>query len=106
MNASCWPQFWLDVRRTVTRMRNHGYPQSAARWFDAVEATVAQVLEQPGRGHPKPRLRPAGLRVLAVRDFPNFLIYYRPLPERVEFLRVAHGRQEAAKLLEQAAKRP
>jgi plasmid stabilization system protein ParE len=99
VNASYWPQFWKDVRQTVIRMQRHGYPQSARRWFDAVEFTVERILDNPGRGHPKPKLSPPGIRVLSVRDFHNFLIYYRALPDRVEFLRVAHGRQDAVALL-------
>ena len=105
MSVSYWPKFWHDVRSTVTRMQRHGYPQSAARWFDAVETTVERIIENPGRGHPTPKLQPPGIHVFSVQGFHNFLVYYRLVPDGVEFLCVAHGRQDAAALIAVGARR-
>ena len=58
----------------------------------------------PGIGEPysvrNPRL--AGLRCSSVKRFPKHLIFYRPVPEGIEVIRVLHGSRDAIPLLEES----
>lgn len=40
-----------------------------------------------------------GLRYFRIREFPNHVIYYRPIPKGIEVFRVLHGAQDADRLL-------
>jgi toxin ParE1/3/4 len=49
-------------------------------------------------GERSPRL--ADLRFFPVTRFPNHLVFYRPLEDGLELVRVLHGAREIARLLE------
>lgn len=71
---------------------------------EAVELAITQMYEmlaqKPGMGTEYHPLRHTleGIRMLPVAEYPNYLIYYRPLPENagVRILYVLHGARDAA----------
>lgn len=71
-------------------------PAAAARFIDAVDATIRVICELPGAG----RLRAfehralAGIRSWLVTDFANYLVFYRPTEHGIEVLRVLHGARD------------
>lgn len=71
---------------------------------DAVEAAITQMFEllaqEPGMGTEYNPLRRTlqGIRMITVAEYPNYLIYYRQLPENggARILYVLHGARDAA----------
>jgi len=48
-----------------------------------------------------PRL--SGLRQWRVKGFESYLIFYRPIPEGIEVLRVLHGARDIDRILDEEA---
>jgi toxin ParE1/3/4 len=72
-------------------------PRTALRFVRAVHSTYRSVAAQPGMGGPC-ELAVEGLRVIAVSGFRNHLVYYRPIEDGVEILRVLHAGQDAQRI--------
>ncbi len=72
----------------------------AYRFLDATSDTYRSIAEAPGLGsfysfqHPDLQ----GIRRRFVKEFPNYLIFYRETYDTVEILRVLHGSRDLSKL--------
>ena len=76
-------------------------PEVGHRFLVAAHDTFARLATQPNMGW-RARLRHAdlkGLRVFRVTDFERILLFYLPLLDGVEILRVAHGSRNLQALL-------
>ena len=77
-------------------------PGAATRVIDAIAETFKVVAETPGIGaarkYQNPRLH--NVRFFPVSDFPNYLVFYRPIPEGIEVLHVYHGARDLERLFE------
>jgi len=71
-------------------------PQAGAKFYDAVERTIDDICEHPRRGARFESSRPelAALRKIAVRGFPNHLIFYRIDGQIILIVRVIHGARD------------
>jgi toxin ParE1/3/4 len=73
---------------------------SSVRFAQAVQAAFEQIRELPHigriRAFPNPRL--AGIRQWRVPGFENYLIFYRPIEDGIEVLRVLHGARDVERL--------
>ena len=71
-------------------------PAAAARFMDAVDETVRATLKMPGAGRPREFNNPAlaGMRSRLVKDFENYLVFYRSTDVGIEVLRVLHGARD------------
>ncbi len=71
-------------------------PQSALAFVDAVERDLARLAEMPGLGSPRAfqQTQLAGIRMLAVTGFRNYLIFYRVVDDVLQVLRVLHAAQD------------
>jgi toxin ParE1/3/4 len=71
-------------------------PSAAARFMDAVDETVRGTLKMPGAGRPREFDNPAlaGMRSRLVKDFENYLVFYRSTDAGIEVLRVLHGARD------------
>ncbi|HVP13352.1 MAG TPA: type II toxin-antitoxin system RelE/ParE family toxin [Phycisphaerae bacterium] len=80
---------------------------AAERFLAAAHNTVKRLLEAPEIGRLRlfsdSRLR--GIRSWPVRGFESWLIFYRPLPDGIEILRVLHGARDVEATLEEAESR-
>jgi plasmid stabilization system protein ParE len=69
---------------------------SAARFYDSINATYKAILANPKRwplyGFGNPLLK--DLRKLAVTGFPNYLVFYRIDADMVEIVNVVHGARD------------
>jgi toxin ParE1/3/4 len=69
---------------------------TALRFLQAAEDTFAELAAMPGVGRPEdfanPRL--TGMRRWRVRGFDNYLIFYQPLSQGIEVLRVVYGTRD------------
>jgi toxin ParE1/3/4 len=76
---------------------------AATRFARAVEETFQQLASMPGMGSPREFRNPAlaGLRVWRLRGFENYLIFYRPVEQGVEVLRVLHAARDIQSILEE-----
>lgn len=75
-------------------------PGAAERVLDAIEATFQQLAKQPLSG-PFFRTRNrrlAGVRMLPVSDFENYLVFYRVDSDTVRLLYVVHGARDLPQL--------
>ncbi len=64
-------------------------PRSADRLLDRLDETFSRLAEMPHIGKSRFDLAPA-LRMFPVREY---LIFYRPIEDGIEIIRVLHGRR-------------
>jgi toxin ParE1/3/4 len=84
-----------DLQRHCDRLAERS-AATADRFMTAVERALDLLESMPELGGSceldAPQL--ADLRVLTVRRFRRFLLFYRPVPGGIELLRVLHGAQD------------
>jgi toxin ParE1/3/4 len=73
----------------------------ADRFFAEAEATFARLASMPGMGTRYAPEEPlyADLRDFPVSRFPNYLVFYRPVPDGIEVLHILHGARDIAGIL-------
>ena len=76
--------------------------ESAMRFLKAAEKTFLELAGMPGMGVVTSFSDSAesDLRRWRIRGFENFLIFYRPLEDGIEVIRVLHGAREIERLFE------
>ena len=72
----------------------------ARRFRDSVKETLQFLLAVPEMGSPWEKTAPKypGLRWWPVKGFPNHLIFYRPISQGIEVLRVLHASRDLEQL--------
>jgi toxin ParE1/3/4 len=77
-------------------------PSAARRFLAAAQKLYETLSAMPEMGalwEPEnPRF--AGLRHFPILKFPNYIVFYRPLPDGVEIVHVLHGARDLGPLLE------
>lgn len=78
-------------------------PDAAIRFLDAAESTFKILASMPEMGRPRRFSNPklSGIRSFRVDGFENFLIFYRPLSDGIEVIRVLHGARDLDTALEE-----
>jgi plasmid stabilization system protein ParE len=73
----------------------------ALRFLDKAEETFELLATQPGIGWRAHRLPSsfADVRICAINSFPKLLVFYRPVSNSIEVLRVLHGSRSLRALL-------
>jgi toxin ParE1/3/4 len=74
---------------------------AALRLFSAVYDTYRLLAARPGMGIECESLNPrlVGLRRWVVKGFPNDVVYYRPVRNGVEVIRLLHGAQDRDRII-------
>lgn len=76
--------------------------RAANRFMDAAEAAVQRLAQLPGLGRvwsaSSPKLK--GIRCWPVPRFSKYVIFYRPLADGIELLRVLHSKRNIVELLD------
>ncbi len=77
-------------------------PKTAIRWYDATAETFMFLAENPLIGIMRETAKPAlqGIRTWPIPGFERHIIFYRPVEEGVEVLRVIHGARDLDRILE------
>lgn len=77
-------------------------PEAADRTYQAAEKTFEAIAAMPGIGtaYWTMRAKLKGLRFFPVKQFHNYIIYYREITEGIEIVRVLHARMERNRRLE------
>ncbi len=74
-------------------------PAAAERFVAAVEQAFAMLADMPGMGAPREHGGLKGLRMWPVRGFERHLIFYRPIEDGIEVIRVLHASRDLEGLL-------
>ena len=73
----------------------------AQRFFAQAEATFTRLASMPGMGtrydHDHPAL--ADLRYFPIARFRSYIVFYRPIADGIEIVRVLHGARDIASAL-------
>jgi toxin ParE1/3/4 len=85
----------LDIAELARWIANDD-PAAARRFLQAVEDTLALLGELPSAGAEQAMRDPAldGLRMLPVKGFNRHLVFYRPLPDGIELIRLYHAARD------------
>jgi toxin ParE1/3/4 len=82
-------------------------PEAADRVLDAAYRTCQMLAQHPelGRLREFPNTDLKSMRSFVVADFPNYVVFYRTLPDKVEIVRVLHGARDIDSLFDSSRKR-
>jgi toxin ParE1/3/4 len=96
-----FPEFDDDVNGAVDYIAGHHF-NASLRFLECVEETVRRLAICPVSGSPvKFNYSGAkGLRVIAVQRYRNYLIYFRPLADRIQLVRLVHGARRQRSVFE------
>jgi plasmid stabilization system protein ParE len=87
----------IDVHIAYISREN---PDAAGRYVEAVSAILEHIVRMPGMGATReyriPRL--AGLRMIPVPGFDNFLVFHLVTPRTVGIVRVLHSARDIRKV--------
>lgn len=75
---------------------------TARRFLERAEATFTILVRAPGIGtaYDSENAALADVRVSRVSRFKNYLVFYRPISDGIEILRVLHGARDLSSLLD------
>lgn len=99
-HARILPAATGDLDEIVLYLRNDSISVSD-RFVRAMDQVVQRLLEAPliGRQRDSANERMKGLRSWPIPGFSNYLVFYRPLPDGIEVVRVLHGARDLASIL-------
>jgi plasmid stabilization system protein ParE len=77
----------------MTYFAREASEEMALKWQDAAVRGATRIIKNPGCGHLRRDLRPAGVRALSIPPFRKHLIFYHwvAAENKIEFYRVRHG---------------
>ncbi|WP_332950363.1 MULTISPECIES: type II toxin-antitoxin system RelE/ParE family toxin [unclassified Microcoleus] len=90
-----------DLRQQANYILVNGNARAAEQFLELAEASFAQLATIPGMGKVV-RLVSSGMgeiRQWRIKDFQDYLIFYRIQDDRVEVLRVLHGARDLEDIL-------
>ena len=79
--------------------------EAAGRFYDAAAEAFDRLAVLPEMGSPRTFRNPAlaGLRMWRIPNFERYLIFYRPIQDGIEVIRVLHAARDIGAILEQEA---
>ena len=93
----------FDLVEIVHYYIRKGTPATARRFRIQAETTFQRLASMPGLGarydHENPAL--ADLRCFPISHFKKFLVFYRPVENAIEIVRVLHGAREVSRILQE-----
>jgi toxin ParE1/3/4 len=92
-----------DLRELANYILVNGNAQIAVKFLDAAEMTFEQLLKTPSMGKITQLVvsRLGEIRQWRIKDFKDYLIFYRIQDTTVEILRVFHGARDLADILDE-----
>lgn len=92
------PRFYLDVAEEVEYLATKAGAETALRWRQGVDDTIANLLLHPHLGRPRPDLQPPGLRSWRVEKFRRWLLFYAVREDALVLHRVRYGMMDLPSL--------
>lgn len=95
------PHALQDLDDAAAYIQEQSGPERAIRFLRAADSTFAMLAGMPGMGTRYEPDEPiyAGLRYFPITRHRKFLVFYRPLADGIEVLRVLHGARDIAGIL-------
>ncbi|MDO8519298.1 MAG: type II toxin-antitoxin system RelE/ParE family toxin [Deltaproteobacteria bacterium] len=80
-----------------------GSQSAALRFLEMADKTFEELAEMPLMGNPAPfqSIHLAGVRRWRIRDFERHLIFYKPLEDSIEIIRVLDSSRDIESLFEE-----
>lgn len=96
------PAVWQDLLGHVDFISRDN-PDAAERFLGSVEATFELLAENPLLGAPCAFDHPSahGLRRWTIRGFKRYVIFYRPLSDGIEVIRLLHAARDVGTALDE-----
>ena len=92
MNVKKRPQFLLDLAEELLWLKHNAGSETAERWYDSLQDSIAFLEKHPLIGRERTDLTPAGIRSWKISDFPRWRLFYQVKTGRdIVFLRVRTG---------------
>lgn len=90
-----------DLRQQANYIFSSGSVDAAEQFLELAEATFAQILTVPRIGKSLDFLseRMGEVRQWRIKNFQDYLVFYRLQDERVEILRILHGARDLDNIL-------
>jgi toxin ParE1/3/4 len=90
-----------DLRQQANYILVNGDSRAAERFLELAEVTFAQLATIPGMGKVVRLVssRMGEIRQWRIKDFQDYLIFYRIQDDRVEILRILHGARDLEGIL-------
>lgn len=90
-----------DLRQLANYILVNGDSHAALRFLELAEITFSQLATRPGMGKVVQLVpsRMGEIRQWRIKDFKDYLIFYRIQDELVEILRVLHGARDLEGIL-------
>jgi plasmid stabilization system protein ParE len=85
------PLFLADVEACADYLASEANEAVVAAWHQALKKALQRIQEVPEIGRVRQDLPLPGIRSLNLRQYPNYLIFYRLEKGAIELLRVRHG---------------
>ncbi len=97
------PEAERDLEEHVVYLGQEAGLQLALRFIRAAEQAIARLVELPELGAPRvfEIQKLERVRMWPIPDFPNHLIFYRPIATGVEIVRVLHAARDIPPVLEE-----
>jgi len=93
--------FEADFAEITAQLAVEASPDISLRWEEAIIRLVGLLEKFPELGRVRRDLHPTGIRTFGVKEFPNFLIFYRTTGTEIIFLRVRYGGMDLTKMFPQ-----
>jgi plasmid stabilization system protein ParE len=90
--------FEADFAEITAQFAVVASPELSVRWEESVIRLVALLQKFPHLGRVRSELHPAGIRTFGLKEFPNFLVFYRVTANEIIFLRVRYGGMDLTKM--------
>lgn len=92
-----------DLRQLGSYILVNGNADAAVKFLNAAEVTFAQLAKTPKIGKVTRLVASkwGEIRQWRIKDFPDYLIFYRIEETKMEILRVLHGARDLADVLSQ-----
>jgi plasmid stabilization system protein ParE len=90
--------FEADFAEITAQFAVAASPELSVRWEEAVIRLVALLQKFPRLGRIRRDLHPAGIRTFGVKEFPNFLVFYRTTANEIVFLRIRYGGMDLTRM--------
>jgi toxin ParE1/3/4 len=93
------PRAREDIKQIAAYIGEHN-PQASMAFRQTLQHIYEVLLDLPEMGSFRNFRNPdmKGLRMLPVPKCKNYLLFYRPTPERLEIVRVLHGARDVSSL--------
>jgi len=90
--------FEADFAEITAQLAAVSSPEVSLRWEQAVIRLTELLQKFPELGRVRRDLRGPGIRTFVVKEFPNFLLFYRTTATEIIFLRVRYGGMDLPKM--------